>query len=152
MSRRMVNVGLTACAAAVIVAVVVSSWRAPATTENSSPMKAPPTDPSPNVVTTPSQGIGSPDERLYAVSVPELSGLPPDAPPGTALELWVAWDPPLTKRPKIQLLIPRVTVERIVPGLTPEAPATVMLEVPRRAMPDMLYGDRYGTLSVTVLP
>lgn len=81
----------------------------------------------------------------------ELSGLPPDAAPGTPLQLWVAWDPPITRGRKIQLLIPRATLERIVPGITPEAPATALLAVPPGTFSDLLFGDRYGALSVALL-
>jgi hypothetical protein len=90
--------------------------------------------------------------KTYAIPVPELAGLSSSAGPGTALELWVAWDPPLTKSPKIQRLLRDVMLEKIVPPAVPEAPATAILSVPDRAVPDLLYGDKYGSLSVTMSP
>ncbi len=92
------------------------------------------------------------DTRLYAVSVAELPGLPPDAPAGTRLEIWVAWDPPLTERPRIQKLLPEVTLDEIIPPVTPDGPAAAMLRVRTSRLGDLLYGDRYGSLSATVLP
>ena len=88
--------------------------------------------------------------KTYAIPVPELAGLSSSAVPGTRLELWVAWDPPLTKSPKIQRLLRDVMLEKIVPPIVPEAPATAILSVPDRAVPDLLYGDKYGSLSVTM--
>jgi hypothetical protein len=90
--------------------------------------------------------------KTYAMAVPELAGLSSSAVPGTRLELWVAWDPPLTKSPKIQRLLKDVILEKIVPPTVPEAPATAILSVPERAVPDLLYGDKYGSLSVTMTP
>jgi hypothetical protein len=90
--------------------------------------------------------------KTYAIPVPELAGLSSSAVPGTQLELWVAWDPPLTKSPKVQRLLRDVTLEKIVPPIVPEAPATAILSVPDRAVPDLLYGDKYGSLSVTMSP
>ncbi|MFN2388733.1 MAG: hypothetical protein ABR575_03890 [Actinomycetota bacterium] len=86
----------------------------------------------------------------YAIAVPELQGLPPDASPGTHLEVWVAWDPPVTDQPRIQRLLPDVVLQRIVAPTTPGAPPVALLLVPRKSMTDLLWGDRYGALSVTV--
>jgi hypothetical protein len=90
--------------------------------------------------------------KTYAIPVPELAGLASSAVPGTRLELWVAWAPPLTKSPKIQRLLRDVILEKIVPPTVPEAPATAILSVSDRAVPDLLYGDKYGSLSVTMSP
>jgi hypothetical protein len=92
------------------------------------------------------------DRRAYALAVPEVKGLPADASPGTRLELWVAWDPPITKEPRVQRLIKEVVLDEIIPPVVPEAPATLILSVPTKAVPDLLYGDRYGALSATILP
>jgi hypothetical protein len=99
---------------------------------------------------TPAPEDAGGNTKSYAIPVPELAGLPSDAPPGTRLELWVAWDPPITKTPKIQRLLKDVTLEKIVPPVVPEAPATAILSLPDRAVPDLLYGDKYGSLSVTM--
>lgn len=90
--------------------------------------------------------------HTYAISVFDLAGLPPDAKPGTTLELWVAWDPPVTKSAQVQRLLRNVVLERIIPGPVMEAPSMALLSVLPRQVPDLLYGDRYGSLSVTVLP
>lgn len=90
--------------------------------------------------------------RAYAVALPELKGLPPEAIPGTRLELWVAWDPPVTKQPRVQKLIEDVILAEMIPPVVPEAPATAVLSVPTKTLPDLLYGDRYGALSATIVP
>jgi len=93
-----------------------------------------------------------PGRRAYAMAVPELKGLPGGAAPGTRLELWVAWDPPVTDEPRVQRLIADVILAEIIPPVVPEAPATAILTVPTSDVPDLLYGDRYGALSATILP
>ncbi len=90
--------------------------------------------------------------RTYAVASPELEGLPPDPQPGTELELWVAWEPPITKGIRFQKLLPSVTIQRVLPGLTPEEPSTVLLGIKPSEVSDLLYGDRFGSLSVVMLP
>lgn len=90
--------------------------------------------------------------RAYALAVPELKGLPANASPGTRLELWVAWDPPITKEPRVQRLIKEAILDEIIPPVVPEAPATAIVSVPTKSVPDLLYGDRYGALSATILP
>lgn len=90
--------------------------------------------------------------RTYAVAAHELAGLPPDATPGTRLELWVAWDPPISETANIQRLAHGITLEKMIQPVTPDGPVTALLRVPVKAIGDLLYGDRYGSLSVTVLP
>jgi hypothetical protein len=101
-------------------------------------------------------GPGSPleetaDVRGYALPVAELSGLPGDAPPGTELELWVTWDPPVTERPRLQRLIRRVVLEKVAPAVTPDGPDAAILLVPVEKLPDLVYADRYGAISVALL-
>ncbi|MFN2526215.1 MAG: hypothetical protein ABR505_08120 [Actinomycetota bacterium] len=91
-----------------------------------------------------------PHGETYAVALPALRGLAADTPPGTELKLWAAWDPPVTKQPRIQILINRVVLKAIVPPADPNAPPTALLLVPADSIPDLLYGDRYGALSVTI--
>jgi hypothetical protein len=88
--------------------------------------------------------------RGYALPVAELSGLPADAPPGTELELWVTWDPPVTEGPRLQRLIPRVVLEKIAPALTSDGPDAAILFVPQKKLPDLVYADRYGAISVAM--
>jgi hypothetical protein len=90
--------------------------------------------------------------RGYALPVAELSGLPGDAPPGTELELWVTWDPPVTERPRLQRLIRRVVLEKVAPAVTPDGPDAAILLVPVEKLPDLVYADRYGAISVGLLP
>lgn len=94
-----------------------------------------------------------PDGHLlsYALSLGQLSGLSPDSAPGTRLQLWVAWEPPLTRRPRIDLLIEEAVLERIVEGLTPRTPATALVLVEPSAIRDLLYADRYGQLNAVTL-
>lgn len=89
--------------------------------------------------------------REYAIALPELQGLPPDAAPGTRLELWVTWNPPVTRRPKLQRLLADATLVRFAPAVTHDGPGSVILQVPVRRMSDLLYADEYGALSATVL-
>ncbi|MCA1708722.1 MAG: hypothetical protein LC808_37750 [Actinobacteria bacterium] len=90
------------------------------------------------------------DRSNYALLESDVTGLPPDAPPGTRLQLWVAWDPPVTNHPKLQLLIRDVILDRIIRGFTPEAPTTILLSIRSKDVADMLWADRYGALSVVV--
>jgi hypothetical protein len=102
---------------------------------------------------TPSNVVPATDRfRSYALEITELDGLPPDASPGTALEIWVTWEPPITRRIRVQRLIQQARVERIIPNIVPEGPATVLLSIPRRDIADMFYGDRFGQLSAAILP
>ncbi len=168
MSRRVLNLGIAV--GIFVLVVVVGSQLLPAADSSGAPSagSSPTNSPPPAVVSTPSVvsqsspgrvgAIGltptepQTDARTYALTVSELRGLPPNASPGTELELWVAWDPPVTKEPRFQLLVRRVILEKIVPGVTAEAPATALLRIKKSDMPDVLYGDRYGSFSVAVLP
>lgn len=89
------------------------------------------------------------DRQSYALGLHDLAGLAQDTAPGTVVDLWVAWDPPITKRPQFQRLIPSVVIEEIMPPFVPEGPITVMLSVPSKMIGDLLYADRYGAISVT---
>jgi hypothetical protein len=96
------------------------------------------------------QGPRATDEREYAIALEELQGLPPDLPPGTPVELWVGWERP-SAAPKLQRLIPRAELVRVIPPLTPSGPTAVVFRVPVNRIPDLLWGDGYGSLSVVVL-
>jgi hypothetical protein len=103
----------------------------------------------------PPAGDGSPDEdqtRSYAIALHELPGLPPDAEPGTALELWATWRPPITKERQVQKLVEGALLERVTPPLTPEGPPVAILSVPEKEIDELLFGDRFGELSAAVLP
>ena len=91
------------------------------------------------------------NEVDYAIAAAELSGLSPDAAPGTLLDLWVAWDPPITDKPQVQPLLRGVRLNRIVPPVTPEGPEVALLSVRPSQVSDLIWGDRYGSLSVTMI-
>jgi hypothetical protein len=105
---------------------------------------------SPTPAVAPEAAPVSPERQSYALSEADVTGLPPDAQPGTRLELWVAWDPPITKVPKLQRLLKDVVLERVIPGIVPEAPSTILLSVRAESVPDLLWADRYGNLSVII--
>ncbi len=88
----------------------------------------------------------------YAVATTELSGLPLSAVPGARLDIWVAWEPPITKVPDIRRLLTDVTLDKIAPPVLPEGPHVALLLVKPEQVRDLLYGDRYGALSVTMKP
>jgi hypothetical protein len=90
------------------------------------------------------------DPANYAFLLPELKGLPATTPPGTVVEIWATWEPPVTKKLKVQQLIPRATVTKMIPSIEP-GPPTVMLEMERRHIPDLMYGDRFGVLSTVIV-
>ena len=91
------------------------------------------------------------DLASYAFLMPELEGLPPTISSGTEIEIWATWEPPVTKRPNVQRLIPRAIVGKVIPSIEP-GPPTVVLEVERRFLPDIMFGDRFGALSVVLAP
>jgi hypothetical protein len=89
--------------------------------------------------------------RTYALSSAELEGLPPELAAGTVVQLWVAWEPPVTTRIRFQKLLSRVTIQRVLPGLTPREPETILVGLEPSQVSDLLYGDRYGSLSAVIL-
>ena len=99
-----------------------------------------------------SAGPGSAGLRAYALPLVELQGLPPDVSPGTQVELWVAWDPPVTEKARVQKLFGGAQVGRVIPPTVAEAPTTVELLVPVTEFPELLFADRHGALSAAVLP
>jgi hypothetical protein len=90
------------------------------------------------------------DPASYAFLLPELKGLPATIAPGTVIEIWATWEPPVTKKLKVQQLIPRATVAEVIPSIEP-GPPTVMLEMERRHIPDITYGDRFAALSTVIV-
>lgn len=88
----------------------------------------------------------------YAIAVAELAGLSPNATPGTTLQLWVTWDPPVTKRPRLQKLLDGVVLDEIAPPVTPDGPHVALLSVARSQLDELLWADRYGSLSAAVIP
>ena len=93
---------------------------------------------------------GTIERQSYAIGLHDIAGLSHETPPGTLVELWVAWDPPITDKPQYQRLIPAAIIEEIQPPFVPEGPFTVMLSVPAKKIGDLLYADRYGAISATL--
>lgn len=89
--------------------------------------------------------------KSYSLPLVELQGLPPDVTSGTRLEVWVAWEPPITERPRVQRLFGGAQVARVIPPTVAEAPTTVELLVPAKEFPELLFADRHGSLSAAVL-
>lgn len=90
-------------------------------------------------------------EHHYALAFQEIAGLPIDVVPGTRIELWVTWDPPITRRPKLHRLIREVVISDVVSGADPKSPSAVILALESSKMPDLLWADRYGSLSAVLL-
>lgn len=104
----------------------------------------------PQATSSPSQAPPR-DLRTYAIQLTELAGLPADASPGTRMELWVAWDPALTKGPRIERLLRSVTLQKIAPPAIEGNPPVALLAVIPRDVEKLLWGDRYGSLSAVLL-
>lgn len=86
--------------------------------------------------------------RSYSIPLPELSGLPSDLAPGTPVELWVAWERPFTRGPRVQRLLRDATFERIAPPATAEGMPVAVLSVPSPRLPDVIFADKWGSISV----
>lgn len=100
----------------------------------------------------PPEASDSPNLRAYAIPLIEVQGLPPDVAAGTRLELWVAWEPPITEKRRIQKLFGGARVGRVIEPTVAEAPTTVELLVPAEELPELLFADRHGALNAAVLP
>jgi hypothetical protein len=152
MSRRLRNfllAGGIAVAAGLFAAAFLFPSAAPS---GSAQVGAIPPAPDPEQTpTSPIQRAGS-ETRIYAVSLPRLQGLSASAVAGTRLELWVAWEPPITKAARFQKLLEDVVLEEIVPPPIPEAPPTALLSVDVDHVADLLYADRFGALTATIVP
>ena len=90
--------------------------------------------------------------RGYALPLAEVRGLSPATAVGSRIQLWVSWEPPITRHPRVQRLPGTVMVEEIVEPTVPEGPTTVELLIPVDELPDFLYAHRYGSLSAVTVP
>lgn len=104
----------------------------------------------PTATASPPAVITNPPAR-YAIALDRVRGLPPAAAPGTAIDLWVSWEPPVTKRPRLQKLLESVIVEEIADPVVPGGSRIVLLAVREDQVSDLLWADRYGSLSATVV-
>ncbi len=86
--------------------------------------------------------------RSYSIPLPELSGLPSDLAPGTSVELWVAWERPFTRGPRVQRLLRDATFERIAPPATVEGSPVAVFSISTHQIADVVFADRFGSLSV----
>ena len=89
--------------------------------------------------------------RGYSIPLVELRGLPPDVKPGARIELWAAWEPPVTDKRRIQKLFAGARVGRVIPPTVAEAPTTIELLVPVDELPELLFADRHSALSAAVV-
>ncbi len=98
----------------------------------------------------PDPAVAADELVSYAIPVAELQGLPPDLAPGTAIDLWVMWQPPVTKNTKVHRLLRGILLEKIVPPLLRDAPHVAVLLVSPDQLSDLVWADRLGTLSAAV--
>jgi hypothetical protein len=148
-SRRVRNLCL---AAAVPIAVVIVAFSLFPTTDEPAAIREPKP---PRAASEPVPEADIPhdsDLRSYSVSATEVAGLSLDSRPGSRLDLWVAWEPPITKEPRVQRLVEGVVLEKIVPPTVPEAPPTAVLLIAPRFVDEIIYGDIWGRLSVVTIP
>lgn len=125
---------------------------APATAEPEAVQVPSPVASVPTVEPSADQAAAIPQNEVsYAIAVAELAGLSPNATPGTVLQLWVTWDPPITKRPRLQKLLDGVVLDEIAPPVTADGPHVALLSVTRNQLDDLLWADRYGSLSAAVV-
>jgi hypothetical protein len=143
--RRLALAGI----AAVALAVLTWTSQRPVDELGTPAQSRPAPAPSPSTVITPPPS--SPDARTYALPLSGLHGLPSNAPSGTRMQLWVTWQPPLTKTPRVQSLLRDVILEGIAPPLTPGTPPTALLRVKETQIPRLIYGERYGELSAVIV-
>jgi hypothetical protein len=152
MSRRLRNLllagGIAIAAGLFAAAFLFPSAEPSESAQVSAPLPAPDPEQSPRAPIHRAES----ETRVYAVSLPRLQGLPATAVAGTRLELWVAWEPPITKAPRFQKLLDDVVLEEIVPPPVPEAPPTALLSVDVDHVADLLYADRFGALTATIVP
>ena len=149
MSRRIRNLAAVGIAVALTSFMVVSRL-GPVTPGASGASHASSVTPTPEATPATASTDVRDDLSSYAVALPELRGLPSDAAPGTIVDLWVTWDAPVMKEPQVQPLLRKVTVQKIISNAAPEAPPTVLLGVEHDDVGDLLYGDRYGSLSAVL--
>ena len=152
MNARTKNLLLVVTGALVLAALLLRApaGAVPSPSEASVGAEIPSTLPS----TTPSTDItpfrpAARDVSTYAIDIATLSGFPPDARPGDLFDIWVAWDRRIVKGPNVQLLLGAVELEKISPPVTPDGPYAALFIVTRRQARDLVYGERYGVLSVT---
>ncbi len=107
---------------------------------------------SPSFTTGPSEPETESDTRTYALALTDIPGLSGRTPAGSHIDVWVTWDRPVTRRPKVQPLLRDVTIERIVTPLSEGDSPDVLIRVPTKQLVRLVYGDRYGALNAALVP
>lgn len=87
----------------------------------------------------------------YWVGLYRIGGLSGTTPPGTEVEIWATWEPPITDEPRAQRLIRSAYIEKVIPPITPDGTYEIALSLARKDVPNMIYGERYGQLSAAVI-
>jgi hypothetical protein len=96
---------------------------------------------------TPSEPA-SRDGVVYTIYLYKLPGLAPDAAPGTTLDIWVTWDRSVTGKPRVDLLVEDVTLQRIEAGFEEGPVADLLLR--EKDFVNLIYGERFGQFNVSV--
>lgn len=146
-ARNLLLAGLAVVAFGMLAALIMGIPSPGPRTGSPSPAMYAESTPTPH----PASGQGLENVRTYALAASDLAGLPAEVPSGTRIDLWVAWAPPVTKRPRVQRLLANLTIDKLVPGLGPSS-SSVILAVPEGKVERLLYGDMYGALSATMIP
>lgn len=85
----------------------------------------------------------------YSLKLDDVAGLSPSAEPGTVTDLWVMWERPLLRRPKLQRVLRGAILDRIAPPVTPDGPMVATFVIARQDVESLLWADRFGSLSAT---
>ena len=149
MNRRTINLALVGLAVAVL--VWVGSGLLIGGSEPTDVVVAPTPSAVPTSIATLDDPATEPEMRGYALALPEVDGLTSDIAPGTRLEVWVTWGPEVTDRPDIRKLVNAVIYDRTIPPVVEGGPPTAMVLVPVGKVDELMYGDRFGALSVAIV-
>lgn len=141
---RLLFVAVSTCIAGMVfTSVLASSDARPAATGASSASV-------PTVEALPTAPSDAQGRITYHMTLDELDGMPANIHPWTKIELWVAWDPPITDEPLVQLLNDDIYVESVLPPVVQGGSHVVKLAVRPKDRVDLVYADRYGALSVMI--
>lgn len=141
-SRRVRNLAIAATAAMLLATLVWSLVPSPG---------KPPSAPHAPVPTPGARGAPRPPGlRPYAVALAGHTGLPLDAAPGTQIDVWVVWRPPMTRRTRIEPVPVAAVLERMTAPVTAAGAPTAVLSLPRRDVPTMIHADLYGDVALTL--
>ena len=135
------------------VAAVGSTTPSPLPTSDSKPLGVPAESSAGTSATPPASTVEAPvvqdaGQTIYSIYLYKLPGLAPDAAPGSVVDIWVTWKPPVTRAPKVDLLLEDVVLQRIETGFV-EGPVADLI-VAEEQVPDLIYGERFGSFNATV--